>query len=199
MASVSKTDTAQAQVFSCDNFMTFLQKAISASCIPRNEVQGWTFAGRGRENLPSACSEECVSVVLRNCQENVKKLLFLMTVRRSVCATLDAEFCGKLFKGQYQLIMISRVHPASLRGSSREASRENRPWTCHEDQLASLRRNSCSFILYLKTFRPSMKTTGTSSLNVRRSSASESTSISRQVKPPRRESLLRLSLTTSQR
>src|SRR5579872_4892516 len=64
-------------------------------------------------------------------------------------------------------------------------------------QFASLRRNSCSSMRYLNALRPSMKTTGTSSLNWRRSSASASTSISLQVKPPRRESLDRLSLTTS--
>src|SRR5580692_2789293 len=52
---------------------------------------------------------------------------------------------------------------------------------------------------YLKALCPSMNTTGTWSLNSRRSCVSLSTSTSCQVKPPRRESLVRLSFTTSQR
>jgi len=47
-------------------------------------------------------------------------------------------------------------------------------------QLANLRRNSCSSIRYLKALRPSMKTTGTSSVKRRRSVSSASTSTSRQ-------------------
>src|SRR6266436_5187567 len=46
-------------------------------------------------------------------------------------------------------------------------------------KLASLRRNSCSSMRYIKALRPLMKTTGTWSLYWRRSSASESTSTSR--------------------
>src|SRR4029077_3457195 len=66
-------------------------------------------------------------------------------------------------------------------------------------QLANLRRNSCSSIRYLNALRPSINTTGTSSLNWRRRSTSASTSTSCQVKPPLLESLERLSFTTSHR
>src|SRR6266446_6200790 len=66
-------------------------------------------------------------------------------------------------------------------------------------QLASFLRNSCSSSRYLKALRPSMKTTGTSSVNWRRRPSSVSTSTSRQRKPPRRSNLDSVSLTISQR
>src|SRR5438034_236526 len=66
-------------------------------------------------------------------------------------------------------------------------------------QLANLLRNSCSSSRYLKALRPSMKTTGTSSVNWRRRPSSVSTSTSCQWKPPRRSSLVSFSFTISQR
>src|SRR5229473_6787106 len=66
-------------------------------------------------------------------------------------------------------------------------------------QLANFLRNSCSSSLYLKALRPSMKTTGTSSVNWRLRLSSVSTSTSRQRKPPRRSSFLSFSFTISQR
>src|SRR5713101_340152 len=68
-----------------------------------------------------------------------------------------------------------------------------------QPQLASFFRNSCSSRRYLKALRPSMKTTGTSSVNWRLRLSSVSTSTSRQRKPPRRSSFLSFSFTISQR
>src|SRR4051812_7086667 len=60
---------------------------------------------------------------------------------------------------------------------------ENAFWVRKElgslHRASSLRRNSRSSMRYLKALRPLMNTTGTSSLNFRRSSADESTSTSR--------------------
>jgi hypothetical protein len=64
---------------------------------------------------------------------------------------------------------------------------------------ASFFKNSCSSSRYLNALRPSMKTTGTSSVNWRLSRSSVSTSTSRHRKPPRRSSFESFSFTISQR